>query len=171
MHDGCKSKSPLPGIEPGSPGWQAGILTTILQRPTLLRVENLTPTNLCDLGFGLSKVNGQRANNRSSQRHSLNTTWSSNEKPERHPGRPAVGVLRLQKKQEVQRRKARKVTFGKMCWSLCWICFRKQCWELFFKFKQQPCIQGWWLCVAKPSIPCFKFEIVEIEKVGNSIYF
>ncbi len=27
-----KSFSPLPGIEPGSPAWQAGILTTILQR-------------------------------------------------------------------------------------------------------------------------------------------
>ena len=63
----CKSKSPLPGIEPGSPAWQAGILTTILQRPILQKVENLTHTNLCDLGFGLSRVNGRRANNCTSQ--------------------------------------------------------------------------------------------------------
>ena len=28
-----KRQTPLPGIEPGSPAWQAGILTTILQRP------------------------------------------------------------------------------------------------------------------------------------------
>lgn len=35
-----KKKTPLPGIEPGSPAWQAGILTTILQRLTLL-IESL----------------------------------------------------------------------------------------------------------------------------------
>ena len=29
----AKILAPLPGIEPGSPAWQAGILTTILQRP------------------------------------------------------------------------------------------------------------------------------------------
>ena len=32
--------SPLPGIEPGSPAWQAGILTTILQRPDVNLVYN-----------------------------------------------------------------------------------------------------------------------------------
>ena len=32
-----KKPTPLPGIEPGSPAWQAGILTTILQRLVLLK--------------------------------------------------------------------------------------------------------------------------------------
>jgi hypothetical protein len=37
-------KTPLPGIEPGSPAWQAGILTTILQRHlcyTITRTINI----------------------------------------------------------------------------------------------------------------------------------
>ena len=37
-HGSAKTTAPLPGIEPGSPAWQAGILTTILQRPRMTEI-------------------------------------------------------------------------------------------------------------------------------------
>jgi hypothetical protein len=50
-----KMKTPLPGIEPGSPAWQAGILTTILQRQSCQQLDWTSITTMkafsCSVSF------------------------------------------------------------------------------------------------------------------------